>query len=138
MGLLNIQNPFKHESTTSYPNVLVPLSQAQRHSTVTAEYERRRSEDRRGSAGDLGKKESGSGRSEEGVFAGDAGGGDVDVGGEEADVRTTGSAGYSPFTLEGLRAEVNEDVAKSGHSNSAYDCECSPTPLMRSGNLMEE
>jgi hypothetical protein len=103
MSFLAKLNPFHKENIADYKNVLVPLANAQRHSTVTAEYDRRRSQDGRTSSGDAGstkKKESE----------------------DESGVLSSRSAAYSPFTVEGLRAEVYEDVGASGH-DTAYDRE---------------
>lgn len=103
MGFLGFQKPFRKESVNNYTDVLEPLANAHRHSTVTAEFDRRRSQEGRNSSGDAAevkKKESS----------------------EERGVLSTRSSTYSPYTIEGLRAEINEDVGASGH-DSAYDCE---------------
>jgi hypothetical protein len=42
------------------------------------------------------------------------------------------SADYKPYTIEGLRAEVMEDVAASGH-DSAYDCKLFSSPKCPGG-----
>lgn len=87
----------------------MPLEKAQRHPTVEAEYARRRSPDGSSDCGDVDgtKKEVGSPND------GDS---------SEDRVMSASSCNYSPYTIEGLRAEVMEDVAASGHY-SAYDCE---------------
>jgi hypothetical protein len=105
MGILAIKDLFHKESVKDYQDVLVPLANAPRHPTVEAEYARRRSAERPGNVGDLtgAKKEA---RNENS--------------GEEGVMRTT-SHNYSPYTIEGLRAEVVEDLASSGH-DSSYDC----------------
>jgi hypothetical protein len=105
MGILAIKDLFHKESVKDYQDVLVPLANAPRHPTVEAEYARRRSAERHGSVGDLtgAKKEA---RNENS--------------GEEGVMRTT-SHNYSPYTIEGLRVEVVEDLASSGH-DSSYDC----------------
>lgn len=84
------------------PNFLVPLSQSKRHKVVEAEYQRRQSEEQKRLAG-LGddKTKTDGSESEEGV-------------------RRMSSAGYSPYTIEGLRSEVLEDMRNSGH-DAAYD-----------------
>jgi hypothetical protein len=108
MGFLGLKKPFQKASVDNYQGVLVPLAQAQRHPTVAAEYARRRSAEGRSSdevAVDPAKKDkttTGADDSENGVM------------------RTT-SAGYSPYTIEGLRAEVTEEVGAGGH-DIAYDC----------------
>jgi hypothetical protein len=110
MGFLGLRRLGQKDTVNDYQGVLVPLSQAKRHSTIEAEYARRKSAEKLPTADsanptdpndpppDYEKK---------------------DDGGEEGVIRTNG-AGYDPYTLEGLRAEVNEDVAASGH-DSAYD-----------------
>jgi hypothetical protein len=105
MGILAIKGLFHKDSVKDYQDVLVPLANAQRHPTVEAEYARRRSAEGHGSTGDFNgaKKEV---RNESS--------------GEEGVMRTT-SHKYSPYTIEGLRAEVVEDLASSGH-DSSYDC----------------
>lgn len=109
MGFFGLQKPFKKDSVNDYQGVLVPLSQAARHPTVAAEYARKKSaEGARNSTEHVGKndesegKDVGTGRAEEGV------------------IRTTGDA-YSPYTIEGLKAEVFKDITASGH-DSTYDC----------------
>ena len=98
---------FEKDSVDQYPGVLVPLEQAARHPTVAAEYARRRSAEGRnpdGSPGLVEKK------------------GDRTASDGEDGVLRTGSAEYSPYTVEGLRAEINEE-ATSGEHDTAYDCE---------------
>ena len=109
MGILALKGLFHKDSVNDYQNVLVPLEKAQRHSTVEAEYARRRSAEGVGSNGGVeGKKEDGLPNSSESS-------------GEEGTLHTSGAT-YSPYSIDGLRAEVMEDVAGSGY-NSAYDCE---------------
>lgn len=113
MGFLGLQKPFQKETISKYEGVLVPLEQAQRHSTVEADYARRRSAE--GAADtDSGRKHA---EGKEGTSA------------EEG--RHTGV--WNPYTIEGLRAEVNEDVVASGH-NSAYDRKSIPW-LVGSGRI---
>ncbi|TVY73178.1 putative MFS-type transporter PB1E7.08c [Lachnellula suecica] len=103
MKFMGLTNPLQKESVDNYQGVLVPLANASRDPAVVAEYERRRSLEAE-SDGDRSKREKvekGSGDGEEGVLR-------------------TSSALYSPYTIEGLRAEINEDVSPSGH-DSAYD-----------------
>ena len=103
MGFMGFTNPFHKESVDDYQGVLVPLANAVRHPTVAAEYARRRSlEGSDGSPHSNDTKKDKTSDNEDGVM------------------RTT-SAGYNPYTVEGLRAEVDEDVAASGH-DTAYDC----------------
>jgi hypothetical protein len=85
------------------PSVLIPLSQAKRHETVEAEYARRQSEEERrpGSGGRKG-------------LNGKKDGSDSELGRSTSPLR-------SPYTIEGLREEVTNDLA-TGH-DTAYDCE---------------
>jgi len=110
MGFLGLKKPFQKESIDNYQGVLVPLAQAQRHPTVAAEYARRRSAE---------------GGSSDEVADDSAKKAKITTGaddGENGVIRTT-SAGYSPYTIEGLRAEVTEEVGAGGYDN-AYDCTC--------------
>ncbi|CAL3972766.1 unnamed protein product [Diplocarpon coronariae] len=92
------------DSVDDYQGVLVPLAQANRHHTVVAEYARRRSAEGRISNPANGLKKEGEGS---------------DGYGEDKVLRTS-NAEYSPYTIEGLRAEVNEELAAGGH-DTAYD-----------------
>ena len=89
---------FKTESVNDYPGVLVPLANAQRHSTVEADYARRRSEDAQNNSD-----------------------GDLAAGKKEADEK----AGVNPnsegamYTVEGLRKEIEADAA--GAVDTPYD-----------------
>lgn len=88
-----------------YQGVLVPLENATRHPTVAAEYARRRSAEGRSGVNDdstFGKKKT----------EGDVSPTDGPLSDNDQDLPR--------YTLEGLRAEVNEDVAASGH-DSNYD-----------------
>ena len=109
MGFLAIRSLLHKDSVNDYHDVLVPLEKAQRHPTVEVEYARRRSAEAHDNNGDLdgAKKEAGP------LNAGESSG--------EEGVMGTSSANYSPYTIEGLRSEVMEDVAASGH-DSTYDC----------------
>jgi hypothetical protein len=111
MGFLAIKGLFRKDSINDYQDVLVPLANAQRHPTVEAEYARRRS------AEGQSKNDNTPGfatTKKEGPLHAN------ETSGEEGVMRTS-SQNYSPYTIEGLRAEVMEDVAASGH-DSAYDC----------------
>lgn len=107
MKFLGVTNPLKKDSVDDYTDVLIPFDQAARHYSVEAEYARRRSADEKrspdsGKTGKITKSED----SEEGVLR-------------------TSSGNYDPHTIEGLRAEVMEEVGASGEGHdSAYDCEC--------------
>jgi len=96
---------FEKDSVDQYPGVLVPLGQASRHPTVAAEYARRRSAE---------------GRSEDGSPVEKKAEGKGSEGDGEDGVLRTSSAGYDPYTIEGLRAEVHEDASSGGH-DTAYD-----------------
>ena len=115
MGFMGFTKPFQKDSVDNYEGVLVSLANASRHPTVVAEYARRRSAE-----GD-----SSEGTSDDSIKKA------KDLG-EEDGVMRTSNAEYSPYTIEGLRAEVHEDVAASGH-DSAYDCESSLEPGVRGG-----
>ncbi|CAG8982309.1 hypothetical protein HYALB_00005309 [Hymenoscyphus albidus] len=95
--------PFGHKDSINDHNVLVTLANAQRHPTVVAEWERRRSVEAQEAHLD------GAGSKKEGDVTPDT----------EVGIRTSSST-YDPYTIEGLKAEVNEDVAASGH-DTAYD-----------------
>jgi len=99
-SFMGITDPFHKPSIHDFEGVLVPLDQAVRHDLTAAEYARRQSLERVSDAPSSDKKDK-STDSEPGVMR-------------------TNSAGYSPYTIDGLRAEINEDVAASGH-DSAYD-----------------
>jgi len=117
MGMFKLQRPFQKDSVDNYEGVLVPLAQAKRHSLVIADYERRRSaESLRNSTRDTAALPD--------AKSGEVKDKDNDAGSGEDGMISTDSTAYSPYTIEGLKAEVLEDVAVSGH-DSAYDCECS-------------
>lgn len=103
-----VTRPFAKESVDKYPGVLVPLAQAKRHETVEAEYARRYSSEGQ-RPGSLSKKED----------SADEKGADAQGNLETGHTRPVWNGQY---TIEGLRAEINEDVAASGH-DSSYDCE---------------
>jgi hypothetical protein len=116
MGFMGLTSPFKKDSVDNYEGVLVPLANAARHPTVVAEYARRRSvanDYSDGNSDDPLQKDGAKPREDNGMMR-------------------TSSEGYSPYTVEGLRAEIHEDVATSGQ-DSAYDCEYSLEPRMRGG-----
>lgn len=109
MGFLAIKELFHTASVNDYQDVLVPLERAQRHPTVEAEYARRRSAEGHGRNRESYREKKNAGPLNASESSGEDG------------VMRTSSANYSPYTIEGLRAEVMEDVAASGH-DSAYDC----------------
>lgn len=98
-------NPFKKYDVDDFPDVYVPLSNATRHPSVVAEYRRRSSlaatlSGQEPVESKLSDKEDGLGLQKSET---------VDVG------------SLNPvFTLEQLRAEVEADVAASGH-DTVYD-----------------
>jgi hypothetical protein len=105
-SFMGITDPFHKPSVNDFEGVLVPLEQAVRLHETAAEYARRQSHERVSDSPSSEKKDK-----------------SADT---ESGVMRTNSAGYSPYTIEGLRAEINEDVAASGH-DSAYDRKVSVT-----------
>lgn len=93
-----------HKDSINDHNVLVTLANAQRHPDIVADYERRRSLEARDGHLD------GAASKKEGDLTPDAEGG-----------MRTSSSSYDPYTIEGLKAEISEDIAASGH-DTAYDC----------------
>lgn len=90
-------NPFTRKEHSNYPGIVVPLAPSS---------ERRLSTLSHTSLVDTDKKPSPDGKSEKSVDRSENGIGPVPTSG--------------PLTLEGLRAEVESDLAASGH-DSAYD-----------------
>jgi len=90
---------FKTESVNDFEGVLVPLANAQRHSTVEAEYARRRSED-----------------------AANRSDGDIAQGKKEADEKASVSPNNNSamYTVEGLRNEIAAEVGAGG-ADTPYD-----------------
>lgn len=107
MGFLGLRRLGKKDSVNDYQGVLVPVANATRHPTVAAEYARRRSAEGRSDNNDT---------STYGVNK------KVEDGSPKEGHGSESEDGLSPYTIEGLRAEVLEDVAASGH-DSAYDRE---------------
>jgi hypothetical protein len=87
------------------PSVLVSLAQAKRHETVEAEYAGRQSAEQ---------------RRQSDTYAGKGLSGKKD--GSESELGRSTNPLHSPYTIEGLREEVTNDLATSGH-DTAYDCE---------------
>lgn len=83
-------NPFAKHDVSEFPGVLVPLSQAQRHSSAVLMAKKK--DDKEGLSPPSSEK------------------------GERR------SSTYNIYTIEGLRAEVEADVAAGGHSTT-YDRE---------------
>ncbi len=106
---MGFANPFGKASANAYQGVLVPLAQAKRHATVVAEYERRKSlEGREVSDVDVDAEVKGEKVEKAPVDSGESG------------VGSTTSRAYSPYTVEGLRAEVYEGI--DGVELSTYEC----------------
>lgn len=126
MKVPDIINPFAKEPIRTYPGVLVPLAQAQRHPLVEAEYVHRRSLQREQGSSCCDKAKSSplpaaaASNIEEDRKSGSRA--TTSVGKEEGGVLTTDSSQYNPHTIDGLRAEVVEEVG-AGEKESAYDCE---------------
>lgn len=110
MGFL--VNPFRKETVDSFTGVLVPIESATRHPTVLAKYallEKTRSADAQTASSSTSEKQTSKDDARLGTT-------------EESGVLHYGSSGCSPYSLEGLRMEVHEDVAAGAHSTT-YDCE---------------
>ena len=84
-------NPFQKHDVSDFNDVYVPLAQATRNPSVVAAHDER-----------LGAVD---GKGDERL---------------EAGVHSTSDTDYSACTIEGLRAEIDLDVAASGH-DAAYD-----------------
>ncbi|KAI4103169.1 MAG: hypothetical protein L6R37_003990 [Teloschistes peruensis] len=83
-------NPFKKQDVSDFEGVFVPLAQAQRHRSVVSAYDD--------------KKDDQIGVTEE----------------KKLESPADPANGYSSLTIEGLRAEIELDLAASGH-DTAYD-----------------
>jgi hypothetical protein len=109
MGFMGLTGFGHKDSVNDFTDILVPMANAKRHPDVIAEYQRRNS--REGARPDTTTvvtdpkeklKDGPPSDSESGI------------------PRTT-SGVYSPYTIEGLKAEINEEAAASAH-NTTYDC----------------
>lgn len=117
MGFLGLSKPFKKDSVNDYQGVLVPLAQAKRHPLVIEAYSKRRfAEGLTSDSASSGTAVAGLGDTKAEAKE------DEPSGGEEGVVRTSSKL-YCPYTVEGLKAEVLEDVSARGE-DSAYDREC--------------
>lgn len=114
MGFLGLRKPFQKETVDLYPGVLVPLANANRHPSVAAEYARRHSNDARAQRSSTDGVPNADKDKENNVARKPSDDG-------EATLRTS-SVGYSPYTIEGLRAEVSEEIGAGEKANSSYDC----------------
>ena len=85
-------NPFKKHDVSDFENVFVPLAQAERSPSVIAAHDSK-----------LGTKD--------GLPITDE---------KDSEVGAVSNEAYSAYTIEGLRAEIDSDVAASGH-DTAYD-----------------
>ena len=83
-------NPFKKHDVSEFEGVLIPLEDAQRHPSVVAAHD-----EKLGTVNGVPKDEKGAEAGED-------------------------LSAYSAYTIEGLRAEIDSDVAASGHDTS-YD-----------------
>lgn len=98
-------NPFKKHDVSDFEDVYVPLADAQRHpSVVTAHHEKLGAIDGRTSDHARAEKDG-----ELGIQVGST---------------------YGATTIEGLRAEIDSDIAASGH-DTAYDRMWTVFSLMR-------
>lgn len=110
MGFLKFINPFHKESANDYAGVVVPLARAIRHPTVVAEYARRCSSRTSSSVCSDGSRKDNT-HNEEGVMR-------------------SNSLSYSPYTIEGLRAEINAEMAlvpSPSGKDSEYECKIRAT-----------
>ncbi|KAI9835461.1 MAG: hypothetical protein M1819_002379 [Sarea resinae] len=89
-----VMNPFKKHDVSEFPGVWIPLSDQHRHHSVTAETEINLKD-----TSEVEKKATSNSDHESDPVA---------------------PLDYSPLTIEALRAEIDEDVAASGH-DTAYD-----------------
>ncbi|TVY91080.1 putative MFS-type transporter [Lachnellula willkommii] len=106
---LKFVNPFRKESVNDYTGVVVPLERAIRHPTVVAEYARRCSARTSSSEGSGGSAHADDSKKD-----------------NEAGVMRSNSSSYTPYTIEGLRAEIEEDmglVASASGGDSQYQYE---------------
>jgi hypothetical protein len=108
MGFMGLTRFGHKDSVDDFTGVHVPLANAKRHPDVIAEYQRRNSKE--GVRPDATIVTESKDEMKDGPLTDSEGG-----------IPRTSSGVYSPYTIEGLRAEIHEDVAASGH-NSAYDC----------------
>lgn len=84
-------NPFAKHDVSDFPGVLIPLHQAERHPSVVSAYDEKKFEAGADSPPSY-----------------------------DSEGKPGVNANYSPTTLEGLRVEIDEDLAASGH-DTAYD-----------------
>lgn len=94
-------NPFAKHDVSDFPDVYVPLADAHRYASVVAQHEEKSEKSEKSSS--------------------------PDGPGGEADGRP--SLNYSAYTIEGLRAEIETDLAVSGH-DAVYDRMSSDTFLV--------
>jgi hypothetical protein len=104
MGFMGLKGFGHKDSVNDFTDVLVPIANAKRHPNVIAEYQRRNSKE--GARPDatvvIDPKDESTGDSEGGL------------------PRTTSSV-YSPYTIEGIKAEINDDLGATA-VDTAYDC----------------
>lgn len=92
---------FQPVRSENFPGVVIPLEHAQRHHSVVAKAEK--NGEKLGMSEDV---EKGSSSSEKDL---------------EGPGRRSSVAAYDVHTIEGLRAEIDSDLAAFGASDSAYD-----------------
>jgi hypothetical protein len=97
-------NPFKKYDLDDFPDVFVPLANAPRHPSVIAENRRRSS---------IAATLKGDAPTHEKTLNGKGGL-------TKPDSKDNPGSDDEPFTLEQLRAEIEADIAASGH-DTAYD-----------------
>jgi hypothetical protein len=108
MGFMGLKGFGHKDSVNDFTDVLVPIANAKRHPDVIAEYQRRNSKE--GARPDATVVTDPKDKSTDGPPSD-----------SESGIPRTTSGVYSPYTIEGLKAEINEDVSASAH-NTSYDC----------------
>ena len=97
-------NPFKKHDVSEFENVYVPLAEAQRHKSVVAQHN---------------DMKNGTVIEEDGMVKKNPA-----VNPDEKDIEAGTSPDiinpYSAYTIDGLRTEIDADIAASGH-DSVYD-----------------
>lgn len=96
-----LTNPFHKDSVNDF-NAFVSIEQSIRHKMNAAQWAERKASLERSSSDESGKEETST---------------ETET---ETGVMTTKSANYNPYSIDGIRAEINEEAATGGH-DSAYD-----------------
>jgi hypothetical protein len=115
MGFMGLPKFGHKDSVNDFTDVLVPMTDAKRHPDVIAEYQRRVSKE--GARPDAADVTGANDEKKDGRLSDTEGG-----------LPRTSSGTYSPYTVEGLKAEIHEDVSASEH-NTAYDCNDPLVPI---------